>query len=198
MKFLFQPVKPFHINQRFADNDACESITVNADGTHTVINCDGNNPPEGYRSLYADGHHGALDLRAVHGQEVYAAQDGVVYFIDTHPRSGLDVRIEHTVHGEKYRTIYEHLMGYQVKVGDRVRVGQLIGWANNTGYSAGDHLHFQVEKLIDGRWVKVDPEPLLEPIFALDWLKTEDMFAYLKEMLAKYLDNSAYKIRNSI
>lgn len=190
-KFLFQPVNPFHINQNFGANGAC----VSTDGKNTVITCDGHNPPEGYKSLYGKGGHKGMDLRAGHGQEVYASQDGIVYKIDTDPKSGLDVRIEHEHKGKKYRTIYEHLMGYQVKVGDKVRVGQLIGWADNSGYSSGDHLHFQLEELQGTKWMPIDPLPLMEPVFALKWLRTEDTFLYLKELVAKLLDNTAFNLR---
>lgn len=193
MKVIFQPIKPFFITQGFGENKACVSL----DGTRKVIRCDGKNPPAGYKSLYGSDGHTGIDLRASHGQEVYAAQDGIVYQIDTKIRSGLDVRIEHEVNGRKYRTIYEHLMGYQVQVGDTVRVGQCIGWADNTGYSSGDHLHFVLEEYRDGAWVRIDPMAHMEPIFALDFLKLLDRFAYLKEMVAKWLDEKANSLRKN-
>ena len=178
MKVIFQPVKPFRISQYFGENKAC----VSTDGNKTVITCDGKNPPAGYKSLYGAHGHTALDIPTSHGQEVYSAQDGVVYHIDTDKRSGLDVRIEHEVGGKRYRTIYEHLMGYQVKVGDKVRVGQLIGWADNTGYSSGDHLHFVLDTFEDGKWKRIDPLLYMENIFALDFLKLVDKVAYIKEL----------------
>lgn len=192
-KVLFQPVKPFRINQSFGENRGCLSL----DGSNKVIACDGNNPPAGYRSLYGDAGHLGLDLRALHGQEVYAAQTGIVYKIDTNPKSGLDVRIESELHGVKFRHIYEHLLGYQPKVGDKVQVGQLIGWADNTGWSAGDHLHFQFE-IWDGRkWVPSDPMPYMEAKFAPDFLAEYNKVLYLKELVAKLLDNFAVYLRNN-
>lgn len=184
MKLLYRPVDPYHINQHFADNDAC----VSTDGKNTVITHDGNSCPVGYKDLYADGHHGALDLAATHGQPVYASQRGTVYFIDTHPQSGLDVRIESNEGGVRFRHIYEHLMGYQAKVGDYVQTGQLIGWADNTGYSSGNHLHFQVEQYIQGEWVKIDPEPIMDDKFALDVLKINNSLLFLKEQVAGLAD----------
>ena len=190
-KIIFQPVKPFHITQPFGGNRIC----ISTDGKNKVITCDGLNPPEGYKSLYGKEGHGGVDVRAYHGQELYACQGGTVYSIDTNPKSGLDVRIESNENGIKFRLIYEHLMGYQVKVGDKVKVGQLIGWTDNTGYSSGDHLHLQMEVYKNRKWNKVDPMLYMEPIFALDFLKVIDRFAYLKELVAKFLDNIAYKIR---
>lgn len=190
-KVIFQPVKPFTIAQHFGENKAC----VTLDGTNKVITCDGNNPPAGYKSLYGPEGHTGIDIIAQHGQEVYAAQDGKVYFIDTHPKSGLDVRIESEELGVKFRTIYEHLMGYQVKVGDTVEAGQLIGWADNTGYSSGDHLHFQLEVWNGTEWVKSDPLEYMDPMFALDALKLQNRIKYLQEQVAKLLDNAAYWLR---
>ena len=141
-----RPVNPFRINQSFGDNQAC----VNDD--KKVIYCDGENPPEGYRSLYGSQGHKGLDLRAGHGQRVYASAGGVVCGIDTNPKSGLDVRIQSIFNGRTYRHIYEHLLGYQPQKGDEVKTGELIGWADNTGYSSGNHLHFQLEEWKDGKW----------------------------------------------
>lgn len=167
MKFLYQPVSPWHINQRFGENSACEAT----DGSRQVITCDGTKPPKGYVSLYGPEGHKGMDVRAGHGQAVYCAADGVVDFIDTQERSGLDVRVVTEVDGVRYRHIYEHLLGYNFKVGEEIKKGQVIGWADNTGYSSGDHLHFQLEKWVEkkkgeGEWVAIDPEPFLFPVFA--------------------------------
>lgn len=67
-------------------------------------------------------------------------------YIDTKEKSGLDVRVESQFDGVLHRHIYEHLMGYQPMVGDKIMCGDLIGWAGKTGYASGDHLHFQLEK----------------------------------------------------
>jgi len=190
-KLIYQPLKPFRINQRFGENDACVSL----DGKNKVITCNGYNPPAGYKSLYGTLGHRAVDLAAYHGQELYAAQDGVVYMIDTNPRTGLDVRIESFVDGVRFRHIYEHLMGYQVKIGSTVKAGDLIGWTDNTGYSAGDHLHFQMEILVGKEWVKVDPLLYMEPLFALDYKGYVSKIAYLKEYVARLMDSMAYKLR---
>lgn len=191
MKYLFQPVKPFVINQHFAENKAC----ISTDGSRIVISCDGSNPPKGFKSLYGEKGHTGIDLKCAHGQEVYAAQAGVVYDIDTDPITGLDVRIEHDVNGFKFRTIYEHLLGHQVKKGDKVRTGQLIGWGDNTGRSSGDHLHFEYLVWNGSEWIQVDPMTAMQDMFALDFIKMYDKVAYLKEVVAKLADNLAVKLR---
>lgn len=181
-KLFHWPVTPVNINQKFGENSAC----VNAD--LKVIACDGYNPPPGYKSLYGPAGHLGLDLAVSHGQEVYNAQKGMVSYIDTNPKSGLDVRVNSVIDGVEYKCIYEHLMGYQAKVGDIIETGQLIGWADNTGYSAGDHLHFEIHKETNGRFAPVDPLPLMSDLFAKDVLAIDHKLKYLFEQIALLFD----------
>jgi murein DD-endopeptidase MepM/ murein hydrolase activator NlpD len=174
-----RPVKPWVVGQKFAQNSACVDTATNS----KVISCDGLNPPPGYKSLYGSQGHKGIDVRAYRGQPVYAIADGVVDEIDTNPRTGLDVRIVSEINGKRYRHIYEHLLGYQHHVGSKVLAGELIGWADNTGYSAGDHLHLQVEEW-RGKWVPIDPEPLLSNLFAPDALFIANKAQWVKERLA--------------
>lgn len=189
-KPFFQPLKPFHIHQRFGENNACIDNDLN------VITCDGNNPPAGYRSLYGTKGHLGVDLRAYHGQEVYCIQGGKVIGVDTDPKSGLDVKIQTTIEGATYKHTYEHLLGYQHKIGDSVDTGQLVGWADNTGYSSGDHLHLQVEQLINGEWTPIDPMPLMEPVFAKDILAIKSSLKWVAEQVALLMDRWADRLRS--
>lgn len=184
MKFLNRPVDPFIIHQKFGENKAC------VDDNKNVITCDGFNPPPGYKSLYGPQGHKGIDLRASHGQPVYAAAGGTVSFIDTQPRSGLDVRIVTEFEGRKYRHIYEHLLGYQPKVGQVIEKGDLIGWADNTGWSSGSHLHFQLE-VWDNGWVAIDPLPLMDDAFALH----VNLVKRLKEAVALLAEKVADMLR---
>jgi len=190
-KLFYWPVWPKTLNQRFGENSSC----VSTDGTNKVITCNGNNPPAGYKSLYGAAGHLGLDIKAFHGQEVYCARDGVVSFIDTNPKSGLDIRVISIINGVEYRHIYEHLLGYKPKVGDKVETGQILGWADNTGYSSGDHLHFQLEKTVNGVFVPIDPLPLMDNFYALDILYIQNKILYIKEILAKILDTWGDKLR---
>ncbi len=56
-------------------------------------------------------------------------------------------------HGYGYQTLYAHLSRFEVRPGQRVKRGQMIGRLGNTGKSTGPHLHYEVVK--NGR--KVDP-----------------------------------------
>lgn len=186
-KFLYRPVHPFHINQRFGENLSLVEIS-----TGKVVSGDGTNPPAGFKSLYGAKGHLGLDLMSYHSQPVYAAAEGIVDFIDTQPKSGLDVRVITTINGEKYKHIYEHLLGYQPKVGQQVEVGDLIGWADNTGWSSGDHLHFQLEHLEGKRWIPIDPLPFMYPAYALS---AAPVVKKLKETLANLLDALTEQLR---
>lgn len=188
-KYFFQPIHPFILTQRFGENKACVDTATGK----KVITCDGNNPPSGYRSLYGLKGHQGLDLVATHGQLVYAAQDGIVAAIDTNPKTGLDVKIETSYDGRDFRHIYEHLLGYQVKKGDKVRVGDLVGWADNTGYSSGNHLHFQLEEKLNGKWVPIDPLPLMEYTFALKWAGLERQVRDLIARVAEFIADRMHK-----
>ena len=190
LELFYQPLKPWVINQGFGENRVCYKP-----GTRDVILCDGLNPPMGYISLYGSNGHAGIDAVALGGQEVYCSQRGIVDFIDTNSRSGLDVRIVSEIGGEKYHHIYEHLLGYMHSVGNRIETGQLVGWCDNTGWSSGNHLHFQVEKWIDGQWIPVDPAPLMANKFAKDILAINNKIKFLFEQIAMLADNIANFLR---
>ena len=54
-------------------------------------------------------------------------------------------------HGMGVQSLYAHLMSFDVKVGDTVTHGQVIGRSDSTGLAGGDHLHFTM--LVGGRMV---------------------------------------------
>ncbi len=95
-------------------------------------------------------HHG-MDFTASTGTEVYTTGDGVVKEVEESRRSyGNKVVIDH---GFGYHTLYGHLSGFNVKVGQKVKRGDVIGYVGNTGFSSGPHLHYEVIK----NGVKVNP-----------------------------------------
>lgn len=53
-------------------------------------------------------------------------------------------------HHNGFWTLYGHLSKINVKVGDQVRRGQVIGLEGNTGFSFGSHLHFEIKKSFYG------------------------------------------------
>lgn len=92
---------------------------------------------------------GSLDF----GKPVIAAREGVVTIAgDSNNGYGNCVLI---THADGFSTRYAHLSEINVNVGRNVKQGQLIGKVGNTGYSFGDHLHFEIR--ING--TPIDPLP---------------------------------------
>lgn len=87
------------------------------------------------------GHAGA-DLRARY-IPFWAAKSGVVKFAGVQSGYGKIVIITHS---NGYETRYAHLTKYNVKVGERVKQGQILGQTGMTGRVTGPHLHFEVRK----------------------------------------------------
>ncbi|GAC1659247.1 MAG: hypothetical protein NVS9B1_21020 [Candidatus Dormibacteraceae bacterium] len=106
--------------------------------------------------LYYDGHDG-VDL-GLYYEPVVAAADGVVTYADWSTPGcarcsfGQGVRIDH---GNGFDTLYGHLWRLQVRRGQRVRRGQVLGISGNSGASTGEHLHFGVYR--HGTWTPLDP-----------------------------------------
>lgn len=88
--------------------------------------------------------HAGMDFVAKPGTPIYATGDGRVTFADYATNGyGMHVVIDH---GYDYETLYAHLSKLEVKVGQRVKRGDVIGLVGNTGLSAGPHLHYEVHK----------------------------------------------------
>lgn len=95
-------------------------------------------------------HHG-IDYLIPEGQPVYATADGVIASVDNEESShGKRVIIDH---GNGYKTSYSHLSDIQIKKGNTVKRGDVIGHSGNSGLSFAPHLHYEVE--LNG--LRVDP-----------------------------------------
>ncbi len=85
-------------------------------------------------------HHG-IDIIGNPGAPVKAASGGVVV------RSGYESLFGNLVvldHGYGFRTLYAHLNGRSVEVGDVVSKGEIVGTVGMTGRTTGPHLHYEV------------------------------------------------------
>ena len=88
--------------------------------------------------------HYGMDFTAPVGTEIYATGDGVVKEVET-SRTGFGkcVVIDH---GFGYETLYGHMNEFNVKVGQTVKRGSVIGYVGNSGTSTGPHVHYEVHK----------------------------------------------------
>ncbi|MBN1658229.1 MAG: peptidoglycan DD-metalloendopeptidase family protein [Anaerolineae bacterium] len=86
--------------------------------------------------------HSGIDIASRIGVPIRAADDGYVRLAGRDTWGyGIQVVIDH---GNGYMTRYAHLNSLDVKAGDSVKKGQVIGTMGNTGRSTGPHLHFEV------------------------------------------------------
>lgn len=88
--------------------------------------------------------HTGIDFAAPTGTEIFATGNGVVATVEFNRSGyGLSVVIDH---GYGYQTLYAHLSKTEVRPGQRVSRGQVIGRVGNTGLSKAPHLHYEVIK----------------------------------------------------
>ena len=126
------------------------------------------------------GHNG-LDLAAMHGQPVYASHDGVCSIeVDSKQGHGVVLTTNNTFDykgGQAFfKTIYWHLIdNIPVTNGQQVKCGDIIGYADNTGLSTGDHLHFGLKPMSstmqniendNGYYGAIDPAPYFDGTYA--------------------------------
>lgn len=173
---LSYPVTPVRFNQHFGTN-----------GTYYQAN--------GINIL---GHNGC-DFGAFHGQPVYAAHDGIALYESDNSSGHGVVIISDQPYDYKgglvfFKTIYWHFcdpkkepkyaspiytaLGNKVNSGKGVFVkrGDLIGFADSTGLSTGDHLHFGLKPINKGRSPKEGDAPDLN---IGNWVNVEQNNGYL-------------------
>ncbi len=88
--------------------------------------------------------HYGMDFTAPTGTEIYVTGDGVVELVDNSLR-GYGKRIV-VNHGFGYKTLYAHLNGFNVRKGQKVKRGEVIGFVGSSGTSTAPHLHYEVFK----------------------------------------------------
>lgn len=185
---LFYPVAPVNVNQKFGL------------------------PDPKYTALGILAHNG-IDLASVHGQPVYAAHAGTCYpEVDDSGGNGVVIRTLITFDYEgtqvHFKTIYWHLMKADavVKMGQVVKPGDLIGYADNTGLSTGDHLHFGLKPQTwseeNWTWMNpaqnngfkgaIDPAPYWNGYSAVDAQKLLTTMARLLVLLKEALKRGLY------
>ncbi|OZI10530.1 hypothetical protein CEW92_16435 [Bacillaceae bacterium SAS-127] len=126
--------------------------------------------------------HFGIDIANRTSVPIKAGREGKVersYFSSTY---GNVVFLQHNINGKVWQTVYAHLASRSVNVGQTVKTGQTLGYMGNTGYSFGQHLHFEVH---NGVWnisksnavnplnyiTDGTPEPTPKPSITIDDIK---------------------------
>lgn len=166
--------------------------------------------PFGNRS---GGFHDGVDIGAlqkgVEGDKLYAVADGVIS-ISKIDGAGLNRGYGYyiVVKHKGFSTLYGHLQGLDVKVGQRVKAGDVIGRMGNTGSSTGAHVHFRLSNEENIRFTRdgngkthgsINPQPYIDAVVDLpiepttpssgdysDYVKVEDIVLILEELLLKF------------
>lgn len=132
---LYYPLDEVHVNQLFAEN----ATTV-------------------YKDVLKLAGHNGIDFRAADGTPVYATHDGEVTFAGEDGSGGLGVVIrtfdafDYEDTQFHFKTISWHLKKGSILVtpNQKVKAGQKIAEADNTGLSTGSHLHFGLKPIYQG------------------------------------------------
>jgi murein DD-endopeptidase MepM/ murein hydrolase activator NlpD len=201
---IYYPVKPLFITQKFGEVANLAYYQAN--------------------EINFIGHNG-IDFVAHHGQPIYAAHDGIAYYeIDNKQGHGVVLRskdmFDYNGSQVYFKTIYWHMCDSDKEPqfkspiepyvslygpGKEVKAGDLIGYADTTGLSTGDHLHFGLKPVVPGEpagtWTNtdqnngymgaIDPAPYFNGLFAQDINGKEQPF--LTDM--KYGQESAEIMR---
>jgi murein DD-endopeptidase MepM/ murein hydrolase activator NlpD len=95
--------------------------------------------------------HAGMDFTAPSGTDIYATGNGVISAVLSSRRGlGNHIIIDH---GFGYSSVYAHLDSFNVRKGEKVQRGDVIGFVGNTGMSVAPHLHYEIK--LNGK--NVDP-----------------------------------------
>ena len=133
------------------------------------------------------GHFGT-DYAAATGTPIWTTADGFVVKASYTRNNGNYVKIKHN---NTYSTQYLHMKKRNVKVGDYVKQGDIIGWVGMTGYTAGPHVCYRFWK--NGKQV----DPFKQKLPAADPMKAEAIPVFESEILGlkTELDALTYPVR---
>ena len=129
--------------------------------------------------------HLGTDFAAPSGTPIMASGSGTITRAKWCGGGGNCIKIKHN---STYETIYAHMKGFAkgIKVGKKVRQGQIIGYVGSTGMSTGPHLHYEVivnGKKVNSQTLKLPSGKILKnnerQLFEIHRIKTDVMIAEL-------------------
>ena len=132
--------------------------------------------------------HRGTDFAAPMGTPIMASGSGTILAAKWCGGGGNCVKIKHN---STYTTVYAHMksFGKGIRVGRKVRQGQIIGYVGSTGISTGPHLHYEVivnGKHVNSRTLKLPSGKVLKgnerKLFEIERIKTDVL---ISEMLSK-------------
>ena len=143
------------------------------------------NPNRMHPILHKIKAHNGVDYAAKRNTPVKASGDGVISFIGRQSGYGRTVEIKH---GGNIKTLYAHLERFntKLKVGSKVKQGEIIAFVGDSGQATGPHLHFefwQGEIRSDPVKVKL---PSAKPINNAQRNEFEDLLALNLNKLNEY------------
>ena len=131
--------------------------------------------------------HSGTDFAAKMGTPIMASGSGTIIRAKWCGGGGNCIKIKHN---STYETIYAHMKNFAkgMKVGKKVRQGEIIGYVGSTGMSTGPHLHYEVVvngKKVNSQKLKLPSGKVLKDnkrtLFEIHRIKTDVMIAELFE-----------------
>ena len=185
------------VGQFFGEDNACVDLA-----THTkFITREKPTCPAGYESVYKwvgmKGHNG-LDISCKFREPVYSPIDGIVTDV-SHDRGkgiGCYVRTEKMYDYQTTLTYWKfglwHFDEIVVENGQRVYIGNLLGYGDTTGYSTGCHLHWEGKPvyLQNGVWYNKEQEN--------GYYGAVDILPYVIEVDADYYKTTVWSVFNQL
>jgi len=192
---IYRPIKTNRLNQSFGDSKVCVTRLgkVISKYPHTNEGVCPLGTKDLYESLGMKGHSGE-DWALYRGEPVYHAGDFIGKAkteVDKHGGIGVDVQ------NDKFKIRYWHLQKVAVYDGQTINPGQIIGYGDSTGLSSGDHLHWSLKEVENGRtknkdngyYGAIDFRPYFVNEFVVDALGVEaQKIAILKQLVKAYTE----------
>ena len=133
--------------ERYEEVDVEDTTDKKLEGDTWIMPCEGRIVGE-YGEIRPTHVHNGIDIAVPVGIPVKAVADGVVYYAGNNDPYGYGnyVIITHSINGEIFTSEYGHLSSWNVKLGQQIKKGQILGKSGNTGHSQGPHVHLTIRK----------------------------------------------------